>query len=158
MLEEILKAIPVFLFSMVKFILGPSIGFGAKLHFLTTVFVTVAGMMTSVVIFTYFGEWIKNRFFKKRKIFTSNNRRFAGTWKKYGLTGIAFLTPLLLTPIGGTLLAVSFGSPKEKIIFFMFVSAAAWSLIFSGVIYFLGGEVFPEFMKWIFANFPPQID
>jgi hypothetical protein len=57
------------------------------------------------------------------------------------------LTPVLLTPIGGTLLAVSSGSPKEKIILFMFVSASVWSVIFSVAVYLLGNEFLPEFMK-----------
>jgi membrane protein DedA with SNARE-associated domain len=149
--EEFLKAIPIYLFSMLKFILGPTLGFGARLHFVTTVLATVSGMMTMVVLFTFFGEWIRLkiliRFKRKKKKFTPNNRRYAGVWKKYGLPGIAFLTPLFLTPIGGTLLAVSSGSPKDKIIFYMFVSAAAWALIFSSIIYFVGGEVLPEFVK-----------
>lgn len=134
---------------MLKFILGPTLGFAAKLHFLTTVFVTILGMMTMVVVFTYFGEWIRAKLQAKfpTKRFTPKNRKFAGIWKKYGLTGIAVLTPIILTPIGGTLLAVSSGSPKEKIIFFMFISAAAWALIFSSIIYFVGGEVLPEFVK-----------
>ena len=117
-MEEFLKAIPVFLGSMVKFIFGPSIGFAARLHFLTTIFVTVAGMMTSVIIFTFFGEWIRGRFFKSKEKPSTETIKYAGIWKKYGLAGIAFLTPVILTPIGGTLLAVSSGSPKEKIIFF----------------------------------------
>lgn len=146
-MEELLKAIPVFLGSMVKFILGPTIGFAAKLHFLTTVFVTIAGMMTSVTLFTFFGEWIRKRFFKNKMPLSTNNPKHQGIWKKYGLAGIAFFTPVVLTPIGGTLLAVSSGSPKEKIIFFMFVSAAIWSLIFTGVIYFVGSQVLPEFVK-----------
>ena len=151
MIEELLKAIPVFLFSMLKFILGPTLGFAAQLHFVTTVLVTVGGMMTMVVAFTYSGEWIKRKipkgFLGNKKKFTPKNRRFAVTWTKYGLTGIAFLTPLILTPIGGTLLAVSSGSPKEKIIFFMFISASAWALIFTTVIYFVGGEALPDFVK-----------
>ncbi|HRI77930.1 MAG TPA: hypothetical protein PLR06_00215 [Cyclobacteriaceae bacterium] len=146
-MEEFLKAIPVFLGSMVKFILGPTIGFGAQLHFLTTVLVTVAGMMTSVTIFTYFGDWIRKRFFKNKNKTDSDKTKYEGLWKKHGLTGIALLTPVILTPIGGTLLAVSSGSPKEKIIFYMFVSAALWSLIFTGVIYFVGRQVLPEFVK-----------
>ena len=156
-MEEFLKAIPVFLGSMIKFILGPTIGFGAHLHFLTTVFVTIAGMMTSVTLFTYFGDWIRKKFFRKRNNVESDKVKYEGMWKKYGLTGIALLTPIILTPVGGTLLALSSGSPKEKIIFFMFVSAAFWSLTFSGIIYFFGGEFFPEFMKWIFTNFPPEV-
>ena len=158
-MEEFLKAIPAFLGSMVKFILGPTIGYGSHLHFLTTVFVTVAGMMTTVTIFTYFGDWIRNKFLRKKNSEQDkvDKVKYEGTWKKYGLPGIALLTPVVLTPVGGTLLALSSGSPKEKIIFFMFVSAAFWSLIFSGTIYFLGGEFFPAFMRWIFENFPPEI-
>jgi len=149
-MEEFLKAIPVCLASMVKFILGPTLGFAAKLHFLTTTLATVIGMMTMVVAFTYFGEWIKTRFMNRirRPAKTYNpNSRLAGIWKRFGLVGIAFFTPLLLTPIGGTLLAVSSGNQKEKIIFFMFVSAAGWSLIFTGIVYFLGHEFVPEFVK-----------
>jgi hypothetical protein len=39
------------------------------------------------------------------------------------------------------------GSSKERIIFYMFVSAAAWSLILSGVIYFFGREFLPDFVR-----------
>ncbi len=150
MMEEFLKAIPIYFFTMLKFILGPTLGFAARLHFLTTVMVTVAGMMTIVVLFTFFGEWIKTKFrnrFQRKKNLAPTTGRLDGFWKKYGLTGIAILTPLLLTPIGGTLLAVSSGSPKEKIIFFMFISAATWALIFTTIIYFVGGEVLPEFVR-----------
>jgi membrane protein DedA with SNARE-associated domain len=148
--EELLRAIPVYFFSMLKFILGPSLGFAAKLHFITTLIVTVGGMMTMVFAFTYSGEWIKekiiHRFFKKRKL-TPPNRRFAAIWTKYGLTGIAFLTPIILTPIGGTLLAVSSGSPREKIILYMFFSAVTWGLIFTGIIYFVGDKALPDFVR-----------
>ena len=91
--EELLKALPVLLASMIKFILGPVGGHVAKLHFITTVIVTIVGMMSMVVAFTYFGDWIKSRikFFKKRKKFTARNRRFVQIWKKFGLAGVAFL-------------------------------------------------------------------
>lgn len=149
--EELLKAIPVFLFSMLKFILGPTIGFAARLPFITTVLATIGGMMTTVIAFTYFGEWVRSilfkRFFKNQKKFTPKNRRNVSLWRKYGLTWIAFLTPLFLTPLGGTLLAVSSGSPKERIILFMLVSATAWALIFSSIIYFIGRGLLPDFIQ-----------
>jgi membrane protein DedA with SNARE-associated domain len=145
--EELLKAVPVFLASMLKFIFGPMMGFGAKLHFVTTVLVTIGGMMTSVIAFTYFGEWIKekviDRFFKKKKKTTPKKR--SDFWHKYGLTGIAFFTPIVLTPIGGTLLALSLGNPRRKIIIYMLISASAWALIFSWIVYFVGKEVLREF-------------
>ena len=151
MLEEILKAIPVYLSSMLKFILGPAGGYAVGLNLVTTILVTVCGMMTVVTLFTYFGDWIKakilSRFIKKTSRFSHGNKRFVTIWKKYGLPGVALLTPLLLTPIGGTLLAVSSGSPKDKIIFYMFLSASFWSVVFSMAIYFFGNEVLPDFLK-----------
>jgi hypothetical protein len=153
MWEEILKAIPVCLSSMLKFILGPSLGYAAGLHIVTTAVITVIGMMSMVFLFTYGGEWIKKKVlpklpkFSKRKRFSVNNRRFVNIWKKYGLVGVALLTPIILTPIGGTLLALSAGSPKDKIILYMFLSALFWSIVFSVTIYFFGNEVLPDFIK-----------
>jgi hypothetical protein len=57
------------------------------------------------------------------------------------------LTPIILTPIGGTLLALSSGSPKDKIILYMFLSAVFWAVAFSVVIYFFGNEMLPDFVK-----------
>ncbi|SRR6266850_7505 len=151
MWEEILKSIPVFLSSTLKFILGPTFGYAAKLHVVTTILVTIAGMMTSVVAFTYFGEWLRTRVldrrFPNRKKITINNPKIIAIWKKFGLVGIAILTPLILTPIGGTILAVSSGSPKEKIIFYMLISAACWSVILTVTIYFIGHQVLPDWVR-----------
>jgi hypothetical protein len=151
MWEEILKAIPVYLGSMLKFIVGPVGGYTAGLNVLTTILCTVFGMMTVVFFITYSGTWLKqkvfSRFSKNKNKFTVNNRRFVTIWKKYGLTGVALLTPIILTPIGGTLLAISSGSPKDKIIFYMFISASFWAVVFSMAIYFFGNEILPSFFK-----------
>ena len=151
MWEEILKAIPVFLSSMIKFVFGSLAGYGAKLHLVTTITATVLGMMTAVVAFTYFGNFLRQRvfkrFFQNRKKFTPRNRKITKLYKKYGLGGIAFLTPILLTPIGGTLIAVSFGSPKEKIILYMFISGVVWAIIFSSLVYFFGNKILPDFIQ-----------
>ena len=151
MWKEILIAIPVYLSSMLKFIFGPVGGYAAGLELVTTILATVAGMMTVVLSFTYAGGWLRekvlHRLFGKRKKFSESNRRFTKIWKKYGLVGVAALTPIILTPIGGTLLAISSGSPKEKIILFMFVSASVWAVILSATIYYFGNEILPDFVK-----------
>ena len=154
MWETILKLASVYFSSMLKFIFGPLGGYAAGFSLVTTILVTVAGMMTVVLVFTFFGNWIReriaSRFSKKRNKFSPRNRRFVTIWKKYGLIGVAALTPLILTPIGGTLLAVSSGSPKEKIIFYMFISASVWSVVWSVALYFFGNEVLkylPDFTK-----------
>jgi len=152
MWEELLKAFSFsYLPATVKFVLGPLGGFAAGLHIVTAFVSTIAGMMTTVVIIVYSGNWFRdrvlNRMFPYRKRFSERNRKFVVVWRKYGLTGVAFLTPLLLTPIGGALLAVSFGGSREKIIFQMAVSAVFWSLVFTGAVYFFGQQL-PDLVDW----------
>src|SRR5687768_9673223 len=154
MWQLILKVLSVYFSSMLKFVFGPLGGYAAGFSLIVTILVTIAGMMTVVLVFTFFSVWIKEkilrRIFKKRNKFSSSNRRFVTIWKKYGLIGVAALTPIILTPIGGTLLAVSSGSPKDKIIFYMFVSASGWSILLSAGLYFFGNEILkylPEFSK-----------
>lgn len=151
MWEEILKAIPVYFSSMLKFIFGPIGGYVAGLNLLTTILVTICGMMTVVVVFAFFGEFMRNkvldRFFPKRKRFTVRNRKIVTIWKKYGILGVAFLTPIFLTPIGGSIIAVSVGTPRNKLILYMLISASVWSVVFSISVYLFGNSLFPEYLN-----------
>jgi|JI10StandDraft_1071094.scaffolds.fasta_scaffold1634249_1 type III secretory pathway component EscU len=139
MWEEVLKALTVYLWSMVKFFFGPIGGKAAGLHIITAMIVTVAGMMTVVVMFTYFGEFIRKRIldhiFKKK---TENKplKMKSNYLTKYGLVGVALLTPILLSPIGGTLIAVGISTNRVKIILYMFISACVWSVIITCGVYF----------------------
>src|SRR6478609_3641553 len=153
MWEEILKVFTVVVLpSALKFFLGPIFGYYAKIHIATLLIGTVAGMMISVVAFTFFGDWLRsklsNRFSsKKKKRFTKGNRRTVTIWKKFGIAGVAFLTPILFTPIPGTILAVSFGVPKNKILLYMLLSAIFWSFVINGLLYYFGPGILPDFMK-----------
>jgi len=151
MWQEILRAIPIYFSSMIKFIFGPVGGYAARLNILTTIIVTIAGMMTVVFLFSFFGHFMRtkilNRFMRNKKKFSEKNRRFVTIWKKYGLVGVAVLTPIILTPIGGTVLAISFGAPRGKLILYMFISAVVWSTVFSVAIYAFGNEFLPDYMK-----------
>lgn len=149
MWQEILRAVPIYFSCMLKFILGPAGGYAVGLSLLTTILTTVAGMMTVVFLFTFFGNWIRTNIFgrfRRKKVNLKKAAKFEKLWSRYGLAGVALLTPIILTPIGGTLLAVSSGSPKDKIIFYMFVSASFWSVLISMAIYFFGNEVLPAFL------------
>lgn len=76
MWEEILKAVTLVLLpSALKFFFGPLGGYAAKLHIITTMIGTVAGMMTSVVAFTYFGDWLRDRVINK--ILNPNQNRLS---------------------------------------------------------------------------------
>lgn len=142
MLTELVKYLTVYLFSMFKFILGPASGVLAGVSFVATVALTVAGMMTSVFIFSVFGERVRQWYFKRwvrndLRTFTKKKRTLVRVWRTYGMLGVAFLTPILLTPIGGTIVAVSFGEDRWKIFVYMLVSAVFWSVILSAVVYYV---------------------
>ncbi len=145
------KIISIYLLTMFKFIAGPLGGYAAGFHFLITISITVTGTMSSVFLFTFLGSSLKkhviDRLFARRKKFTRRNRRFVMVWKKYGLRGVAFLTPLIFTPIGGTLLMASMGAPRNKVFISMFISALFWSVIFTTLIYTFGQEIIPGFMR-----------
>ena len=74
---------------------------------------------------------------KKRRLFTKRNRRFVIIWKKFGLFGVTFLTPIIFTPIGGAILVSYLGGKRRTILYYMLVSAVFWSMFFSTVFHFV---------------------
>lgn len=135
MIEYILQFLGIYFICLFKFIGGPVLGSAANYSVLEIVIVTTSGMMTSVLLFTYLGEWIKHQWhikIKKRgKTFSPKTRRMITIWQKFGPSGVAALTPLILTPIGGTILLTSFGVKKRKIFLYMLISAVLWALFFA---------------------------
>lgn len=146
MMEELLKAIPIVLLTMFKFVFGPTLGYAAGFSFLKTVLITITGSMLSVILFSYFGEFLREnvirKYFPPKKKFTKRSRQSINLWRKYGLIGAAALMPIILTPIGGTILAIGFGERKERVILFMFLSAVVWAMIVSYIVYFMGNLLF----------------
>ena len=145
MLEELIQLIAIFLLTMFKFIAGPSLGYAAGYSYLATVAITISGMMSSVVLFTFLGrllrEKIIKRYFAKRKVFSKRSRRFVRIWHLYGETGVAILTPILFTPIGGTIMLTSTGTRKKRIMTYMLFSSIFWAFVISGLIYYFGDEL-----------------
>lgn len=134
MVEYIIIFFGIYLMTLFKFIAGPVLGSVAGYSLLEIMLVTVSGMMSSVVVFTFLGEWLKRqwdmRFSRKRLVFSKKNRRIVRVWQKSGAAGVAFLTPLLLTPIGGTLVMTSFGVHRKIILSYMLISSIWWSFFF----------------------------
>ncbi|MGB3617680.1 MAG: hypothetical protein WBA12_06130 [Catalinimonas sp.] len=144
MFPQLIKYVGVFLGSMLKFVAGPTAGVASGLTLVETFSLTVLGMMTSVFVFSSLGERMRRRFVsrfrKKKQLFSPRNRRIVTIWKRWGLSGVAFLTPVLFSPIVGTLVATSFGESKWRIMGFMFVSAVFWAIVMTLVFYYGFGQ------------------
>jgi len=54
---------------------------------------------------------------QKSKLFSGRARYAVRVWQRFGIKGIAVMTPLLFTPIGGSLLALSFKVPTPRVLF-----------------------------------------
>jgi hypothetical protein len=134
MLEKTIQYILVILLSSVKFGFAPLLGNGFSMTNWEIIILMIIGMMLTVVLLTtllgdVFYGFIKKTFFSNRKTFSPKSRKIVRVWKQRGLIGVAFLTPVIFSPIGGTLIAISFGEHKKKIILYMFISACFWAPI-----------------------------
>lgn len=141
MAEYYLKFFGIYAASLFKFISGPVLGAAAGFSLLEIVVVTVSAMMTSVAVMSFAGEWFKSywdlKVTPKRKRFSPRTRRIVRIWKRFGPIGIAAITPLVLTPIGGTIVMTAFNVRKDKIFIYMFASAMFWALVFGSSINWL---------------------
>jgi hypothetical protein len=137
------KYVSVIVASTIKFIGGPLSGVALGLTWLETAICTTVGMMISVVAVTYAGaalQALTQRFRSQQpKRFTNRTRMAVRVWKRSGLIGIALLTPLILTPIGGTALAVSFRVNRGRLLLYMLISGILWAIIQSLAIYQIPG-------------------
>jgi len=135
MIGYILKFLAIYFVCLFKFIGGPVLGTAAGYTVAEIVLVTVSGLMSSVIAFTYIGTFLKARykliFTRKEKLFTARNRKIVKIWQHFGAIGVAVITPLLLSPIGGAIVMNAFGVRKKKIFTYMFVSGFIWALFFA---------------------------
>lgn len=152
-MESFWKVIQVIFLSSVKFAAGPPFAYFGGEQALDpgeTFFYCLLGGMLGVLVFTYVSAPILRieksiarmiRALKRqnqesiapKKIFNPRNRRIVRIWTRYGLSGIAFLTPVLLSIPIGTLVANHLVHNKRKIIAYMFISMLFWSIVLTTV-------------------------
>ncbi len=73
-------------------------------------------------------SYIEKNKISEKKIFSRQSRRLVKIWTKYGLFGIALLTPVLISIPIGTIVATRLIHNKKKIFLYMFISITFWSV------------------------------
>ena len=133
------KYFTVIALTALKFFNGPIAGIVMDLTWYETAVCSIIGMMLMVTLMSFLGKqvqvWISNYRKTKPKLFSKRTRFAVKIWLKLGIWGIACFTPLLFTPIGGTLLALSFKVPIPKILFSMLVFAVFWGIVLTFAIF-----------------------
>ena len=73
---------------------------------------------------------------KKKRVVTKRNRRIVALMQKYGLNGIAVLTPLLSLPLGVFIagrINDKFIQNRPKVLFYLCVSMVIWTFVLTGI-------------------------
>lgn len=94
----------------------------------------IIGGIIGIVVFTYLGGYIQAYFVKKfpqyfSRKFTKGNRFLVRIKQRFGLNGIAVLTPIILSIPVGVLFALALTSDKKKILVSMLVSMFFWATV-----------------------------
>ena len=125
-----------------------------KSNYLLALLSSCTGAVFGSVLFTYLFagilKWwdkLKEGMFSSKhpkKIFTKFNRRVIRIKHRFGLTGIAILTPIFLSIPIGAFLAERFYKDKKKVIIYLSISAIAWCF----VLYFIYLFFYDTFRAW----------
>jgi len=144
-MAEFFKILSIFLTCTFFFVkLGvPSAVIFFKYNFIKAMLVACSGGITGNIIFTYlsatFLNWThayREKRNIKKKIFTKSTRRMIRIKQRFGLAGIAFITPIISQPIGA-FFAEKFFKDKKKVILYLSVSVVFWALFIYMILYLI---------------------
>ena len=105
-------------------------------NFIQVILVSCSGGIAGNIMFTYLSAAIlrgihnfrvKRGLIHRRKVFTTFNRRIIKIKNKFGLAGIAFITPIFLSTPIGAFLAERFFRDKKKIIIYLSGATIFWA-------------------------------
>jgi len=156
-IAEILKALSVFLASAVFFgkVAVPSAIFIYEYNVLKIFPLCMAGGIAGNIVFTYLSAAILKAIHNYRvrrgkvhskKIFNRFNRTVIKVKQKFGLTGIAFVSPMFLSTPLGAFIAEKFFKDKKKIILYFTVSDIFWCFFLYGIFSLFHDQL----MQWFF--------
>ncbi len=140
MLDTILEFASVIALSSLKMLPGLGLGLVYQMSAFELFICLSAGGILGVFLFTMAGEQIRNYFKARRKrkgkertkpVKIKKARRILRIWNKYGLIGVAILTPPMISPPFGSIISVAFRENRSRILIFMSISVVVWSAIFA---------------------------
>ena len=162
-----IKILSLLLISSVKFVWAfPVAQYEYHLTFFETIVITSGGGIIGIFFFAFLSDFIirfwfrfyhktKNhhftirffpRFHKKiipqKPVFTKTNKRYIKVKQKFGILGISFLTPALLSIPIGTFLAIRFYKRRLLTLVCLSGSVVFWSVVISLMMYYFKIKIF----------------
>jgi hypothetical protein len=135
-MSEVLKILLMVLLSSVKYVLAvvPLLASSSRAWYLDMSIVMIGGCL-GVFVFTYLGVIISKYLerFHFFRIKYKSLKRFIRIKNSYGLIGIAFLSPVLISIPVGCIISASFEHDKKRIIRLQILSVIFWSIFLFGL-------------------------
>ncbi len=128
--EDLLFYLSVVLMSGLKFMVGVAMSLAKGLSFWEQFLCTTGGGLLGTAFFTYLGDRVR-LWLRRGKPPRSIPERWARLWSRYGLWGIALLTPPILSPPIGTAIALAFGTPRHLALQRIAIAMIGWGLLFA---------------------------
>lgn len=136
-LTEIFELLGLFFLAASKFVVAVGILVSpiTNYNYIESVIMLISGGFTGILFFYYFSNWINimiSKFFQKKKkkqVFSKKVRRFINIKNKYGLLGIALITPVIISIPVGSFIASRFFSKKKHTLLTMFAGVVFWALL-----------------------------
>jgi hypothetical protein len=141
MMGSIGQIVSVILLSGVKLAMGGvPLALVYGFSFWQTVIWVSTGGTIGVLAFIYLSKYLwqflnplLGKIFETKTAFTPNNRRIIRVKKRYGLIGIALLTPSLISIPVGCFIAAKFFKNKAQITLYMIVSVVLWTMLLGSI-------------------------
>ena len=138
----LLQELIIMLMSSVKFLIAiPIAAYQYEFSFWETFFFSSIGGVLGVIIFAKFSYWIIEQYntwmsSKQKANSKKGLKRVVAikTIRKYGLFGIAFLTPIFFSIPIGTFIALRFFPNKKKTLPVLAASVFGWSFVLSVIL------------------------
>lgn len=130
------KYLLVFAWSGFKFMVGVGLSVGLRLSFWEQLLLTLSGGIAGVYVFNFFGAALRTRIRRWRKLPDTPkppSEFQQRVWSRFGLWGVALLTPPLFSPPIGAAIALAFGTSPGKAARAMTLAMLLWALAFAAL-------------------------
>lgn len=146
MFDSILQYLLVIALGTIKVIPAWGLGLLYEMEPMQIFICMSIGGIIGVTFFTLLGErirtWLKKRKQakikgKQKPLKIKRALRIVRIWNKFGLIGLAVLTPPMFSPPIGVIVAVALRGERKKILLYNYISIVVWAAIFV----FLGDQI-----------------
>lgn len=119
--------------------IGSAIGIIAGVHPLVAVAAAIIGNIVSMVLIVTGAHAVRGQVHKEKER-SPKRQRLRRAFDKYGVAGVSLLGQTILPSQITSAAMVSFGAPKNTVIFWQTISITVWGIVF-GVLVTLGVDL-----------------